>query len=546
MVILFFDVFVFSLSHFINTLSRINTARQGPVGFRNTVLPPATGTPLLTVARQPPLYMNADLFRASKAHSFDLEQTPCSVRFSDCDGTSQFVRISRYYPQGGVDEVVAKFASTSNQFFHLPKHFVRVAVCGGGFDATGDWPLYNCPNDGQPGTNARRDIFDGTFLRAGVGVQNKDNLLATAATVTVDFTNQPQNEFYTTKIRSGTHTFTGGLPNRMDGLQFFANYFDTTGAAPRAATVWFDGQVINMQCTPDFGVPSNCAYRTIVPVPVQTADRTVSNCRLYYFSFTDGAGVVQRYPDTGGYWTWGEGRCYQDYVPPALANTVINLRNGGTPYFPPYVPPPPPLQKPLLSDFWIVVIIASSFAFILVVALIVFCCCTRSKKSGAGSTKSKPKRRKSIGDSYIAMDKKQSSSSPKPVVTTVKQRHTTTNNNSPDYTYIESANQELLSSHDFDPPKATYKSLEDSGLSFPPIRTATLGTSTVEALEKEVPVPYVALFSYAPTTSGEIALKKGEIVFCLPGDELFEGGWAYVENDQGKAGYCPSTYIKKQ
>ncbi len=79
----------------------LNTVRQGPVGFKATYLPPATGSALdLTTVGVAPLYAKFDLARAARAHSFDMQQTPCTLRTTDCNGTSEFTRVASFYPEG--------------------------------------------------------------------------------------------------------------------------------------------------------------------------------------------------------------------------------------------------------------------------------------------------------------------------------------------------------------------------------------------------------------------------------------------------------------
>lgn len=143
--------------------------------------------------------------------------------------------------------------------------------------------------------------------------------IGTGCSVTHDYTNMPVAPEYNNRIRSATHTFQGTLPEQKDSIRFIANYFNPLGAAPSNATVWFDGQVLQLTCDAyvsrcswmaphfhpplfsAFGVPSNCAYRSPV-VPVVAADTTSSNCRLYFFEFFDGPapGVRQRYPEVKG------------------------------------------------------------------------------------------------------------------------------------------------------------------------------------------------------------------------------------------------------
>lgn len=74
-----------------------------------------------------------------------MQETPCTVRGTDCNGTSSFVRIGSFYPDGITEEAVLQVSTTQNQYLHTPRHFVRILICGGGFDTIDQWPLFNCP-----------------------------------------------------------------------------------------------------------------------------------------------------------------------------------------------------------------------------------------------------------------------------------------------------------------------------------------------------------------------------------------------------------------
>lgn len=592
-------------------------ARQGPIGFQNIYLPPvlgATTAPLSAAAPLAPLYPKFDLARAARAHSFDMQETPCTVRHTDCNGTSQFVRISKFYPDGIRDEALLKVASSANQYFHTPRHYVRALICGGTYDETQpDWPVNNCPGPGSGAADARNALLDAAALRVGMGLRCELGQLGTPCSLTMDFTNFPAIDVYINKIRSAAHSFSGVAPAKTDQIVFIANYFDTAGP-PRTPQVWFDGAFLDMTCDPDFGTPANCAYRSM-PVAVNVADTTSSNCRLYFFQFVDSAGVTQRYPEAGAFWTFGEGRCFLDWIPQAEADVVIAARNAGQPFSPPFVPAPGTGNSKPVDPLLLAIIICSVVVGVILIVFIVVCCFTRDKDS-------RWRRKKRVAeDEYIRLDEPvgrpsfggQSSMDSRRSDGPARRdsEASEVSQGGLDYRFITSASEPLRNSaipqqgsstlrgrpaydeslqvEDYlttgggagggggGRPLSTMRPLpalppEESvpawaqtqhGGTFSEFPSGTFtntmgvdtygapgqtrgggpGTTTMEALISEVPRPFDVLYTYNPSTLGELPVKQGEVVFVLPGDEHHPGGWAYVENDRGATGYIPAAYI---
>lgn len=89
--------------------------------------------------------------------------TPCDVTHSDCNGTSMSTRIPKFYCDNNVfagillpftsqsrwhhTENPNKFEDTSNQYFHVPRHMVRIFICDGPCSSFGDWDCLSCPDD---------------------------------------------------------------------------------------------------------------------------------------------------------------------------------------------------------------------------------------------------------------------------------------------------------------------------------------------------------------------------------------------------------------
>ncbi len=127
------------------------------------------------------------------------------------------------------------------------------------------------------------------------------------------------------KIPSGSHwTATNHVRDPSGGdnsVEFWANWYDTAGGAPTAATVVLDNVPVTM--TRIRGTVTNGAYRATV-IGVSTA------CHTYYFSFVDSSLNTVRYPTTGSLGFGGGCPDYQGGTIAPSAPTGVNATATAT------------------------------------------------------------------------------------------------------------------------------------------------------------------------------------------------------------------------
>ena len=95
------------------------------------------------------------------------------------------------------------------------------------------------------------------------------------------------------KIPAGSAMYSPPNPINTSSLYFAANYFDSTGKAPRRSAVVVAGHCFDMD--KKWGYDDNGTYETRFPDP----DVIPEGCHPYYFLFTDGDGNRQVYPSSG-------------------------------------------------------------------------------------------------------------------------------------------------------------------------------------------------------------------------------------------------------
>jgi hypothetical protein len=314
----------------------LNMVRQAPSVFKQVFLPPTSTGSFLNQPPVKPLLWQYDLTRSARAHSKEkVEVCPNSGTspHNSCDGTDPFTRIATFYPPGGSAENYNAPPSSAYQYFHVPKHNTRAYVCDGPFEWTIDsgqgnnaWPTFSCPADG-PSAGHRKAIMDPTLKFVGIGVWGMGGNLINAAPQiqTQDFATDesPSPPYYpNVRIFSASHVFIGtGQTDNMQTLQFWANYF---GSGVTSAIVWVDGTNMPLTCKAGWGPSAdNCVYTSDV-LP------TGAGCRLYFFTFIDSVGTT-RYPDTGAFFTYGEGNCLQNWITQADADPLIAKAGAGGP-----------------------------------------------------------------------------------------------------------------------------------------------------------------------------------------------------------------------
>ena len=242
-----------------------NAVRMDPLGFRDKYI---AGTTILQSAHYPavaPLCYNHNLSRAARFHSVEMAQT-CGMVHNSCDGTTFSSRLNRFYGNGFISENIATGKAT-------------------GLQTVIQWLRDDLPLNGPPAADStafdghRRNIMSSNYKEIGVGyVYNKS---------------REWYHFWTEDFGGGSVTMQK-IPAGCHFLQdnstvaFAANYYDSSGAAPKSARVVIDNQEHAMSVHLGSAAKGTYIY-------------TMSNdnkLHCYYFLFTDGFGVQIRFPQT--------------------------------------------------------------------------------------------------------------------------------------------------------------------------------------------------------------------------------------------------------
>ncbi|NLL12742.1 MAG: CAP domain-containing protein [Fibrobacter sp.] len=241
-----------------------NAVRMDPQGFRDLYI---KDTNVLKTENYPPttpLWYNHDLSRAARFHSIDMANN-CGMTHQSCDGTSFANRIKSFYKTSSfIAENVATGRST-------------------GLLTVIQW-LRDDINQGVPAQDLssndghRQNIMNPRYNEFGCGYAYS-NTRKYNHFWTQDFGGATVKEKY--KIPAGCHF----NPNSST-LSYAANYYDTSGIAPKSASVFIDGKFYPM--TLHLGTPGMGTYLH------STTSDGKEHC--YYFVFIDGSGNSLRFP----------------------------------------------------------------------------------------------------------------------------------------------------------------------------------------------------------------------------------------------------------
>lgn len=244
-----------------------NAVRMAPEEFRDKYMPSTT---ILLPANYPavaPLWYNEKLYSTSHSHSADMASN-CGLAHNSCDGTDWAVRIkTQYSTSSSIAENVATGMS-------------------GGLATVIQWlrdDANGVPAADKAANNAdghRKNIMNSSYHEIGCGYAYSSS--------------RDWNHFWTQdfggaagsgyKIPAASHFIETG---KTSILNFAANYYDKSGAAPLKAIVNIDGTEYNL--TLFLGKESAGTY-----------NYSMSNDKknhIYHFEFTDGSGAIVRYPE---------------------------------------------------------------------------------------------------------------------------------------------------------------------------------------------------------------------------------------------------------
>lgn len=241
-----------------------NVVRTAPQEFRDTYIGSYN---ILLPANYPavgPTYLHYDLNRAGRVHAQDMAAN-CGLSHNSCNGTSWSTRITSYYTDSYMfAENVASGHSTG---FSTVVQLLRDDVGG---TPAGD----NSGSDGH-----RKNIMDSRYEDFGPGYAYSST--------------RPWYHFWVQDFGGGSpdyHAIVAGshLYLASQKISFMAVFYDPDGAAPQSAKVVINGVPHSM--SHHLGTSSRGTYL------LELTDD--SNCRDYYFQFTDSEGTTWRYPQT--------------------------------------------------------------------------------------------------------------------------------------------------------------------------------------------------------------------------------------------------------
>lgn len=242
----------------------INAARLNPSEYGEQYCDGSN--PVRSYSPRTPYIMHHDLNRAAHDHSIDMGE--CNrMSHTSCDGTSFITRIRAYYGRSGA-ECIATYRTA-------------VAVLNG-------W-LHS-------GRGHRDAVMSTGFTTIGCGHAETSRHWWTLDLSTGG--RRPGNPLY-----GGSHIF----PER-GRISFMVNYYDAAGSESPEVRLVLEGEPTVL--SPLFGKETNTTFAVEAP--------TATRCRPYYFET-----VEARYPESGVFFTFGEGSCDKDYG----AETAV--RGGG-------------------------------------------------------------------------------------------------------------------------------------------------------------------------------------------------------------------------
>jgi len=255
-------------------LALINACRQGPAEFRDTYLPGKRILGAGTYPPVPPLRDAPSLDHSARAHSADMERTPC-FQHDSCDGTSVWDRIRRYEP--GALALAENIASG----YRTPLEVVVGWIDDGG------------ARDGSDGDGHRKNLMAAVYRRVGTGSAGEG---AGNTYDTQDFASGAPR--VAAPLASGSH-----LVGDDGAITFLASYESPDGAPPAQATLEIEGRAVPMRLA--FGTGRSGTWRVVLP--------PTGECRRYRFRFRDAGGRTWDYPEGGQLFTTGEGGCEREY-----------------------------------------------------------------------------------------------------------------------------------------------------------------------------------------------------------------------------------------
>ncbi len=274
-----------------------NAVRMDPQGFRDFYIKDVNILKAENYPPTTPLWYNHDLSRAARFHSVDMAAN-CGMTHQSCDGTSFANRIKHYYKtSSSIAENVASGRSTG----------LLTVIQWLRDDNDQRVPAQDLSSD----DGHRKNIMNPIYCEFGCGYAYSDTRKYNHFW-TQDFGGAAAKQKY--KIPAGCH-FT---PNSST-LTYAANYYDTSGMAPKSSSVFIDGKSHPMAL--HFGTSDKGTYF------FSTTNDEKSHC--YYFVFVDGSGNAIKFPQNSILSTRQQPLCENvstenDYSPRPEGNSIRN------------------------------------------------------------------------------------------------------------------------------------------------------------------------------------------------------------------------------
>lgn len=235
------------------------------------------------------LYWHIDLNRVARLHAKDMADNH-GLNHHSSDSTPCFERIRKYYKKSGT--LAENIATGGKDAWHSMKQWIM--------DGNPDPAPDNSGKDGH-----RRGIMNSRYKELGAGYA---------------YGKQKYYHFWVQDFSGGTPDYDNPISGAahfimsQDSTQFIATYKDPQGGTPQKATVNIDNTEYSLTIL--LGQATKGTFHTVLG--------GASDCRYYYFVFTDSQNKTWRHPEFGRLVTLGEGSCDKEYEPPG-STFDINL-----------------------------------------------------------------------------------------------------------------------------------------------------------------------------------------------------------------------------
>ncbi len=266
-----------------------NACRISPTQYRDNLLVPhnSMASSILLPENYPPvepLYWQVDLNRVAKVHAVDMANKH-GLSHTSSDGTTFQNRVPAYYKKS--QRISENIACGSKSAFGSMRQWLLDII-----DTIGTPAPDKSSDDGH-----RRNIMNSRSKELGCGYAKGP--IRWYYFWVQDFGGGTPD--YSNPISAGAHFVHSG-----NNTEFMCVYSDPQGNEPKVPILNLDGNEHTLAVK--FGSKNKGTYALTLP--------SASDCRYYYFSFTDSNNKNWRHPEHGRLVTVGEGSCEEEYEAP--------------------------------------------------------------------------------------------------------------------------------------------------------------------------------------------------------------------------------------